>query len=239
MIFKISTYPTEHENIDFLAPIPMFSKQFKDDELHQEVFDFGFNNLTEQQKQMGQELPEQYDTERAKIWNGEYLYGDQWIEPTDQNPIGSRFYVPPNNFLDIDHPGIKILRDRIIESYCYTLDKLNYNYTDVILTESWIQYYEPTSGRGHNKHNHCRWSHDEFNSLGFSGGYYLSDGEPVKDHPYSGAFTFHIREHSHFIRPKKGLLLIWPNDIVHSVKPFYGKTHRCVINFNIQSKKVR
>ena len=39
---------------------------------------------------------------------------------------------------------------------------------------------------------------------------------------------------SYFIRPKKGMLIIWPYDIVHSVKPFYGETHRCVINFNIQ-----
>jgi len=31
--------------------------------------------------------------------------------------------------------------------------------------------------------------------------------------------------------------MIWPYDIVHSVKPFYGKTQRCVINFNIQDFK--
>ena len=24
----------------------------------------------------------------------------------------------------------------------------------------------------------------------YSGGYYLSDGEPIKDHPYSGVFAF-------------------------------------------------
>jgi hypothetical protein len=31
------------------------------------------------------------------------------------------------------------------------------------------------------------------------------------------------------------MLVMWPSDIVHSVKPFYGKTHRCVINFNIEN----
>lgn len=68
----------------------------------------------------------------------------------------------------------------------------------------------------------------------FSGGYYLSDGDPIKDHPYSGVFSFHIRGMKYYIRPKKGMLIIWPYDIVHSVEPFYGKKHRAVINFNIQ-----
>jgi hypothetical protein len=70
----------------------------------------------------------------------------------------------------------------------------------------------------------------------FSGGYYLSDGKPIKDHPYSGVFAFHIRGMKYYIRPKKGMLIIWPYDIVHSVEPFYGEEHRCVINFNIQLK---
>ena len=102
------------------------------------------------------------------------------------------------------------------------------------ITESWLQYYEPTSGRGHNAHNHCRWHHSEAKPIMFSGGYYLSDGEPIKDHPYSGVFAFHIRGMKYYIRPKKGMLLIWPYDIIHSVEPFYGKKHRAVINFNIQ-----
>lgn len=102
------------------------------------------------------------------------------------------------------------------------------------ITESWLQYYEPTSGRGHNAHNHCRWHHSEAKPVMFAGGYYLSDGDPIKDHPYSGVFAFHVRGMKHYIRPKKGMLLIWPYDIVHSVEPFYGKTHRAVINFNIQ-----
>ena len=68
----------------------------------------------------------------------------------------------------------------------------------------------------------------------FVGGYYLSDGEPIKDHPYSGVFAFHIRGMKYYIRPKKGMLMIWPYDIVHSVEPFYGKSYRSVINFNIQ-----
>jgi len=69
----------------------------------------------------------------------------------------------------------------------------------------------------------------------YSGGYYLDDGDPLKDHPYSGAFAFHIGGKKHYIRPREGMLLIWPHDIIHSVEPFYGSRHRAVINFNIQT----
>ena len=99
-----------------------------------------------------------------------------------------------------------------------------------------MQYYDPYSGRGHNAHNHCRWSPEEAKPMMFSGGYYLSDGLPIKDHPYSGVFAFHIRGMKYYIRPKKGMLIIWPYDIVHSVEPFYGSEYRCVVNFNIQLK---
>ena len=83
----------------------------------------------------------------------------------------------------------------------------------------------------------CRWDPNEAPFIGFSGGYYLSDGEPFADHTYSGAFVFHVRDYDYYIRPKRGMLILWPYDIVHSVTPFYGKSHRCVINFNIQVDK--
>ena len=207
--------------------------------MHDEVYKYGYEYLTSQQKLMGQELPDQYDDERGKIWNGDYLNGLEWTELTEHNPIGSRFFVPPNNALEIDHPGFKEIKKRIIESYEYLLTNMGYKFKNPVVTESWMQYYNPTDGRGHNQHNHCRWEPEEYNSLGFSGGYYLSDGYPVKDHPYSGVFTFHIRGFSYFVRPQRGMLMMWPNDIVHSVKPFYGKTNRCVINFNIQCEQIK
>jgi hypothetical protein len=158
-----------------------------------------------------------------------------WVEPTEHNPIGSRFWTPPNDFLNIDEECVKKIKKRVELGYMEMLDKLGFEHNrKPMITESWMQYYNPTEGRGHNAHNHCRWQPNEETTLNFSGGYYLSDGDPVDDHPYSGVFTFHVRGMSYFIRPKKGMLIIWPYDIVHSVKPFYGKTHRCVINFNIQ-----
>jgi len=73
----------------------------------------------------------------------------------------------------------------------------------------------------------------------FSGGYYLADGDPLLDHPYSGVFSFHLRDYQHLVRVKKGLLMMWPSDIVHSVKPFYGQNYRAVINFNIRSTAIK
>jgi hypothetical protein len=240
MYFNEPLISTGQQNIYYLAPIPVFMKQFDDDELHDMVYDIGFNELSPQQKLMGQELPEQYDTERQSNYEVNYYRRDRWVEPTEFNPIGSRFAVPPNDFLNRENESISIIKKRCEQGYVELLNYLGHRHNDnPKITESWIQYYNPTAGRGHNQHNHCRWQPDEETNLSFVGGYYLSDGEPLADHPYSGVFTFHIRGMAHFIRPKKGMLVIWPYDIVHSVKPFYGKSHRCVINFNVQDGGVR
>jgi hypothetical protein len=236
MYFQDPIKETSHSNVFQLAPIPLYIKYFEDHDLHDEVYKFGFDNLSDAQKLMGQELPDQYDKERQEHYTVNYPRRDMWVEPTEFNPIGSRFSVPPNDFINSQNPGVQTIRGRINDAYTDFIDYLGFNNNhNPIITESWIQYYDPTSGRGHNQHNHCRWSHEEETSLNFVGGYYLSDGDPIADHPYSGVFTFHIRGFSYFVRPKKGMLILWPYDIVHSVKPFYGKTHRCVINFNVQN----
>ena len=185
---------------------------------------------------MGQELPEKYDTERYKYYKLNYNRKDEWVEPDNEMPIGSRFFTPPNNFLNLENQNIRTVVSRIKEGYSHLVSSLGFDIKikDSTITESWLQYYKPLSGLGHNQHNHSRWNRDEKDMLSFSGGYYLSDGEPLPDHPYSGVFSFHVRDKQFMIRPKKGLLMIWPSDIVHSVKPFYGKSERSVINFNIQ-----
>jgi len=236
MNFKNPFYKTETDGLFYLAPIPFWVKTFDDEDLHTYLYDYGYNNLTEAQKLMGQELPLQYDEDRQKNFNTQP--NNFWVEPTEKIPIGSRFYSPPNNFLDIGDDSIKLLKKRILdESNLFVKNVIGDVDKTPTISESWIQYYNPTAGRGHNQHNHCRWSPDEETQISLSGGYYLSDGDPVKDHPYSGVFSFHIRGSNYFIRPKRGMLMLWPNDIVHSVYPFYGKYHRCVINFNIQYDK--
>lgn len=237
MYFEKPLLHSSKQDIYHLAPVPVYMKVFDDHDLHDEVFDLGFDNLSSAQKQMGQELPEQYDIERQ---TGDGYHQDSremWVEYDEQIPIGSRFFTPPNDFLKTDHDSVKVLVDRIHIGFRYLLHNLGKKYTESKITESWMQFYDPYSGRGHNQHNHCRWKRNEagVDTQMFSGGYYLSDGDPIKDHPYSGVFAFHLRGQQHMIRPKKGMLIIWPYDIVHSVKPFYGKSHRCVINFNIQT----
>lgn len=229
----------DNPNVHYLAPIPVWVEQFNDDELHNKIYKLGMDRLSDKQKLMGQELPEQLDTERIESYEVNYQRKNNWVEPNEFNPIGSRFFTPPNNFLDIDNEDVKVIRNRINNGYIKLLNYLKIaNKQSPKITESWMQYYDPYSGRGHNAHNHCRWQPGEETPTSFSGGYYISDGDPILDHPYSGVFTFHVRGAAHFIRPKKGMLMIWPFDIVHSVKPFYGKDYRVVINFNIEDSSV-
>lgn len=234
MYFKQPLIPTSTDYVYQLAPIPVYQRIY-DDKISDSVYDLGLNILDEKQKLMGQELPLQYDNERQSTYEINYDREDEWVENHEFPPIGSRFYTPPNDFLNHKDERVDIIKRRIFNGFYHLLDSLGFEHNkDAQITESWLQYYDPHSGRGHNAHNHCRWKHEESKPIMFSGGYYLSDGEPIADHPYSGVFSFHIRGMKHYIRPKKGMLLIWPYDIVHSVEPFYGKTYRAVINFNIQ-----
>ena len=234
MHFKQPLLPTEDDHVFHLAPIPVYQRIF-DDVLTDKVYQLGLDTLTDTQKRMGQELPQQYDIERQSTYEISYDREDQWVEDHEFPPIGSRFYTPPNDFLNNEDSDVQIIRRRIEGGFLQLLKSIGKQVQDKpVITESWLQYYDPFSGRGHNAHNHCRWHHSEAKPIMFSGGYYLSDGDPIKDHPYSGVFSFHIRGMKYYIRPKKGMLIIWPYDIVHSVEPFYGSKHRAVINFNIQ-----
>lgn len=234
MIFKKPLIETETPYVFQLAPIPVYQRIY-DDKVSDIVYELGKKILTDEQKLMGQELPNKYDSERQSTYKIEYDRLDEWVEPHEFPPIGSRFYTPPNNFLELDDDSVKVIRRRIFNGFYHLLDSLGIHHDkNAMITESWLQYYDPYSGRGHNAHNHCRWDHNEARSVMFSGGYYLCDGEPIADHPYSGVFSFHIRGMKYYIRPRKGMLLLWPYDIVHSVEPFYGKKERSVINFNIQ-----
>lgn len=234
MYFQQPIIPTDQEYVFQLAPIPLYQRIY-DDKLTESVYNLGLDLLTEEQKRMGQELPGRYDQERQSTYEVNYERKNEWVENHEFPPIGSRFFTPPNNFLEYDDENVNILKRRIFNGFYHFLDTLGFEHNkNAKITESWLQYYNPYSGRGHNAHNHCRWDHEEAKPLMFVGGYYLSDGEPIQDHPYSGVFAFHIRGMKYYIRPRKGMLMIWPYDIVHSVEPFYGKTHRAVINFNIQ-----
>ena len=231
-------HPTSRENIFNLAPIPVYKRVYESDIITQRTYQFGLNILDAEERRMGQELPGQYDYERQSTYEVNYDRQEEWIENHELQPIGSRLYVKPNDFLEAENADVDVIKRRILAGF-KELIGLDVGYFDYVeegtITESWLQYYEPTEGRGHNAHNHNRWQHGEEKPKMYSGSYYLNDGNPHLDHPYSGAFAFHIRGEKHFVRPKEGMLLIWPHDIIHSVEPFYGKKHRAVINFNIQT----
>ncbi len=222
-------HPTNKENIFNLAPIPVYKRIYEDDIVTNKAYDFGLRILDAEQRRMGQELVDRWDSERYSTYEVNYDRREEWIESHELQPIGSRFYVKPNDFLDVENSDVDVIKRRILAGFKELVGE------EGTVTESWLQYYEPTEGREHNAHNHNRWQYEEEKPKMYSGGYYLSDGEPHPDHPYSGVFAFHIRGEKHFVRPKAGMLLIWPHDIVHSVEPFYGKKQRAVINFNIQA----
>ncbi len=236
---------TTKENIFHLAPIPIYKRVYKDCPITENIYHIGKRLLNPTQKLMGQELPGVYDTDRQANYEVNYQRKEEWTENHELQPIGSRFHVEPNDFLKLtqtnkkNNSGLKDA-DLIVKRIKMGFKELLWSQghklkIDPTITESWLQYYQPEDGRGHNAYNHNRWQYNEEKPHMYSGGYYLHDGVPLKDHPYSGVFAFHVRGSKHFIRPKAGMLLIWPHDIVHSVEPFYGMTERAVINFNIQA----
>ncbi len=235
MHYKKPLHKTSKENIYHLAPIPFYKRVFDNDVITDDVYNLGLDVLNKEQRQMGQELINNFDESRYKDYKINYNREDEWVEEHEKPPIGSRFYVEPNNFLDFDDESVNIIKRRIKVGFKELLWSQDHRLgIKPIISESWLQYYDPNEGRGHNAHNHHRWNNSEEQPRMFSGGYYLSDGNPLLDHPYSGAFAFHIRGSKYYIRPKAGMLLIWPHDIIHSVEPFYGESYRAVINFNIQ-----
>ena len=54
------------------------------------------------------------DTQRIESYQVNYQRKDNWVEVENEfHPIGSRFYTPPNNFLDLDNQDVKILRKEL------------------------------------------------------------------------------------------------------------------------------
>ena len=77
MFFKEVIHDTDNENLKMLAPIPIWIQYFDDHDFHDRLFDYGKAVLDAQQKRMGQELPEQIDSERIDNYsvNPPNVYG--------------------------------------------------------------------------------------------------------------------------------------------------------------------
>jgi hypothetical protein len=161
---------------------------------------------------------------------------DLWSE-TQVTPVGIWHRVPTNNFLDVQAECVKRLRSIIEERYLFALTATgSVDSTDGLepwVSESWIQFYKNSDDKV--LHNHERYG-PPYPEYPWSGAYYLHDGDPDPTMPYAGVFSFHVRRANYFIRPKAGLLMLWPADILHEVHPFYGAKERIVINFNINTR---
>ena len=57
-------HPTNKKNIFNLAPISVYKKVYENDIITNRTYDFGLRILDAEQKRMGQELVDRYDSER-------------------------------------------------------------------------------------------------------------------------------------------------------------------------------
>jgi hypothetical protein len=116
MRFKKPLIPTENPYVFHLAPIPVYQRVY-DDKISDAAYEIGRERLNRGQKLMGQELPNRYDGERQASYEINYERVDEWVEDHEFPPIGSRFFTPPNNFLDTEHEVINIIKRRIFNGF--------------------------------------------------------------------------------------------------------------------------
>lgn len=157
---------------------------------------------------------------------------DNWRE-IHKPAVGVWHRVPTNNFLDLEAPCVAELRVLLAEYHRTIIEAVGEEeYVGTRFLESWIQFYK--EGDYKVLHNHQRYDYPFYEDM-WVGAYYLTDGDPDRDKKYSGLFSFNVRGESYYIRPRPGLLLIWPYDILHEVHPFYGASERIVINFHLRN----
>jgi hypothetical protein len=156
-----------------------------------------------------------------------------WSE-VQLTPVGIWHRVPTNNLLDVPADAVKRLRAIIEDRYLFALSATGSTQpgeqVSPTITESWIQFYQ--DGDDKVLHNHERYG-PPYPPHAWAGAYYVADGQPDPSMPYAGVLSFRVRNQNYFFRPRAGLLMMWPADILHEVHPFYGRGERIVINFNI------
>jgi len=191
--------------------------------------------LTEVARQaMPEPVLEVPDVRHARTLGSVPEFDDSSWAEAQTTAVGVWHRVPVNQFLDVPEAPVQRLRSLIEDGYRSAVAAVE-GAADVEpwITESWIQFYK--DGDYKVLHNHERYG-PPYPDRRWAGAYYIDDGGPDPAMPYSGVFSFSIRGVSYFIRPRAGLLMLWPADILHEVHPFYGERDRVVINFNINSR---
>jgi hypothetical protein len=218
------------DDVFHLAPIPVVYHQCKRDDLvvwHADL-------IQDARAVMREEVLEVPDVRHVHtMGNPPHFTDSTWSE--QQIPaVGIWHRVPTNGFLGLDTTAVRMLRQIIEERYLCALATLDQGdeHPAAWISESWIQFYK--NGDYKVLHNHERYG-PPYPKARWAGAYYIDDGDPDPTMPYSGIFSFRVRTENYFIRPRAGLLLMWPADILHEVHPFYGARERVVVNFNINT----
>ena len=238
-------------SLHLLNPIPVWKRIITEEEVGCSIEVFN-NNLINAAKQHYQnwevEVPDEKHLDKSSIGKESIneLSNREIFSHSEKPSIGKWHAVPTNNFLNLEIPEVRQLKDILVRDYQMALKQFanlefdtTYNLNEINallpkMDESWIQFYK----NGDNKvlHNHLRYeASDEYKHI-WAGGYYINEGKPDKWQPYSGRFEFNIRHNRYFIKPKTGMILMWPGDILHAVNPFYGSEERICINFNLHSQ---
>ena len=192
------------ENIIDINPVPIFVKT-------------QINNYTEINNEfhiLAENIPE------------EQLYINKNQDPNKKSGIftSQNAYVPYNNILNNDNIYIELLKYHIIKGineWVRTLYNYNADYKYTILN-SWIQKYK--NGTFLSPHNHL--SSNKSNNKVFSVAYYIDDGDPDTSQSYSGCISFMSNNNLIHFRPKSGTLLIWEDNLIHLVNPFYSNSNK-------------
>jgi hypothetical protein len=201
------------ENIIDINPVPIFVKTQIND----------YTEINNEFHILAENIPE------------EQLYIHKNQDPNTKSGIftSQNAYVPYNNILNDDNMYIELLKSHIIKGISELVSTLyNYNgdYKYTILN-SWIQKYK--NGTFLSPHNHL--SSNKSNNKVFSVAYYIDDGDPDTSQSYSGCISFMSNNNLIHFRPKSGTLLIWEDNLIHLVNPFYSNSdkERFMLSTNI------
>ena len=241
----------QNGNLHLLNPIPIWKRIITEDEIGCSIEEFNNKLISIANSNFPKwstEVPDDKHLDKSSMGEKyiDQLNNRDIFSHTEKPSIGKWHTVPTNNFLDINVKEVKILKNILLNDYYTALKEFAeldfdtlYNKDEInklfpLMSESWFQFYK--NGDHKVLHNHLRYETSDINKHIWAGGYYINDGNPDKWQPYSGRFEFNIRHNRYFIKPKTGMILMWPGDILHAVHPFYGSKERICINYNLHSK---
>lgn len=239
----------KNSNLYFINPIPVWKRIITEDDVGMSLVDFNdklVSYANELYTGWEVDVPDERHLDKSQISDDYFteMNNRHFFKQKNEPSVGKWHAVKPNNFLNLDIPEVKLLKNIILSDYKKAL--LEYNQIEQldgiefleklshILDESWIQFYK--NGDYKVLHNHLRYWEDINIQNIWAGGYYIDDGSPDIHQPYSGRFEFNIRNSHYIIKPVSGMILLWPGDILHMVHPFYGEGIRKCVNFNLSTR---